>query len=68
MSGAKLAKALSRLGFQVVRIKGNHHFMRHPEGRCTVIPIHRGDTIGPGLLAQILRDCDIDRDALRRVL
>ncbi|MGD0627063.1 MAG: hypothetical protein ABSB32_20440 [Thermodesulfobacteriota bacterium] len=24
--------------------------MRHPDGRCTVIPVHSGEIIGPGLL------------------
>jgi predicted RNA binding protein YcfA (HicA-like mRNA interferase family) len=53
--------ALSKAGFAVARIKGSHHFLRHPDGRGTVLPIHAGETIGPGLLAAILRDCELDR-------
>jgi predicted RNA binding protein YcfA (HicA-like mRNA interferase family) len=64
----QLVKTLSRMGFAVVRIKGRHHFLRHPDGRCTVVPVHRGETIGPGLLAQILRDCEITREDLRDTL
>lgn len=44
-------KSLRKLGFEVIRMKGSHHFLRHPDGRSTVIPVHRGETIGRGLLA-----------------
>jgi predicted RNA binding protein YcfA (HicA-like mRNA interferase family) len=60
--------ALRKLGFEVARIKGNHHFMRHPDGRATVVPVHRGEVIGPGLLAKILNDCEIAADVLRSLL
>ena len=66
ITGSQLIKALRRLGFDVIRIKGSHRFLQHPDGRCTVVPVHRGETIGRGLLAQILRDCDISRDDLTR--
>jgi predicted RNA binding protein YcfA (HicA-like mRNA interferase family) len=68
VSARVLIRALRRLGFEVVRVKGSHHFLRHPDGRCTVIPVHRGEKIGPGLLAQIMRDCEIDRDQLQQLL
>jgi len=53
--------ALRRAGFDVARVKGSHHFLRHADGRGTVVPVHSGETIGPGLLAAILRDCEIER-------
>jgi predicted RNA binding protein YcfA (HicA-like mRNA interferase family) len=68
VAGSQLVKALSRLGFELVRVKGSHHFLRHPDGRCTVIPVHRGETIGRGLLAQIMRDCEITHEDLRKAL
>ena len=68
LNGTQLIKALKRLGFVLIRIKGSHHFLRHPDGRCTVVPVHRGETIGRGLLAQILRDCDITREELQSEL
>jgi predicted RNA binding protein YcfA (HicA-like mRNA interferase family) len=57
-----------RAEFAVVRIKGSHHFLRHADGRATVIPAHAGESIGPGLLSQILRDCEIGRDDLMWLL
>jgi len=66
LNGTQLIKALRRLGFDVIRIKGSHHFLRHPDGRCTVVPVHRGETIGRGLFAQILRDCEITREDIQK--
>lgn len=67
-TGARLVKALCKLGFEVIRTKGSHLFLRHADGRCTVVPVHRGETIGRGLFAQILRDCELDRDELEEQL
>ncbi len=66
--GKDLLSALRRIGFDVNRVKGSHHFLRHPDGRSTVVPVHAGETIGPGLLASILRDVKITRDELQRLL
>ncbi|NLE40654.1 MAG: addiction module toxin, HicA family [Lentisphaerae bacterium] len=33
ITGSQLIKALRRLGFDVIRIKGSHHFLQHPDGR-----------------------------------
>jgi len=63
-TGKQFIKALRKFGFEVIRIKGSHYFLQHRDGRCTVIPVHRGETIGKGLLAQILRDCDIKREEI----
>ncbi|NLX07032.1 MAG: type II toxin-antitoxin system HicA family toxin [Phycisphaerae bacterium] len=64
VTGIQLIRALRRLGFDVVRVRGSHHFLKHADGRCTVVPVHRGETIGRGLFAQILKDCDLTREEL----
>jgi predicted RNA binding protein YcfA (HicA-like mRNA interferase family) len=68
LTGRAVIAALGRGGFQTIRIKGSHHFLRHADGRSTVVPVHAGETIGPGLLGQILRDCKVTRDQLREWL
>ena len=65
VSGVELIAVLSKLGFSVLRIKGSHHFLRHEDGRSTVVPVHSGETFGPGLLHKILRDCQLSADDLR---
>ena len=62
ITGPEIVTALRKAGFEVARIKGSHHFLRHADGRGTVVPVHSGETIGPGLLTAILRDCEIERD------
>ena len=61
IKGQELVTALHRAGFEVIRVKGSHYFLRHPDGRCTVVPVHRGETIGPGLLSKILRPVQLAR-------
>jgi predicted RNA binding protein YcfA (HicA-like mRNA interferase family) len=68
LNAQKLIKALQKAGFEVIRIRGSHHFLRHPDGRCTVIPVHRGETIGPGLMSEILRDCEVNLEELTKLL
>jgi predicted RNA binding protein YcfA (HicA-like mRNA interferase family) len=62
MTGKEVIDAFHKAGFQVIHTKGSHHFLRHPDGRITVVPAHSGEMIGPGLMAKILRDCDLTRE------
>ena len=68
VTGKHLIKALKGIGFEVIRRKGSHNFLQHPDGRCTVVPTHVGETIGRGLLAQIMRDCEITPEDLKKTL
>ena len=68
LQGKQLVKILKKKKFSVIRVKGSHNFLRHSDGRCTVIPVHSGETIGPGLLSKILRDCEITRDDLLKLI
>jgi predicted RNA binding protein YcfA (HicA-like mRNA interferase family) len=68
LTGPELIAALAKAGFQAVRVKGSHHFIRHQDGRSTVIPAHSGEVLGPGITAKILRDCDLAPDTLRDLL
>ena len=68
VQGSDLLKALQRNGFEVVRIRGSHHFVKHPDGRGTAIPVHSGETIGPGLLSKILREIEFTREELKAIL
>ncbi|HEY6000853.1 MAG TPA: type II toxin-antitoxin system HicA family toxin [bacterium] len=68
LTGRRVIAALRKAGFKVVRSKGSHHFLQHPDGRATVVPVHSGETIGPGLLAKILRDCELTRKDLQKLV
>ena len=61
LTGKELLKILEKKhGFQVLRVRGSHHFMSHADGRRTVVPVHAREHLGPGLLAKILRDLELD--------
>jgi predicted RNA binding protein YcfA (HicA-like mRNA interferase family) len=68
VTGKELVAILGKAGFQILRIKGSHHFLRHSDGRSTVVPVHSGESIGPGLFLRILRDCDLNRDEFEKLL
>ena len=64
LSGKQVVAALETHGFEVIRVRGSHHYVRHPDGRSTVVPVHAGESIGRGLMAKILRDAEISHDLL----
>jgi predicted RNA binding protein YcfA (HicA-like mRNA interferase family) len=68
VSGKTLIAVFKRIGFEEIRVKGSHHFLKHPDGRTTVIPVHSNETLGPGLLASILRDVKLSRTGLQDLL
>lgn len=57
--GKDLVRLLQTLGFEIVRTRGSHVFLRHSDGRVTTVPVHSGEVIGPGLLRSILRDVEM---------
>ncbi len=63
---AVLVSALILAGFVQLQARGGHYFLRHADGRVTVVPVFSGEHIGPGLLHRILRDCEMSEDDLRR--
>lgn len=67
ISARELQTILSRLGFPLVRQKGSHALWQHDDGRVTIVPVHRGEDIGRGLLRQIIRDVGIDLEEFVRL-
>ena len=64
----KVIKTLKKMGFKKVRQKGSHIFMRHPDGRTTLVPVHKGEEIGRGLLRKIIRDIKTKRDEFLKLV
>ena len=63
-----MLKILRKAEFEVIRIKGSHHFIRHTDGRATVIPVHGKETIGIGLFHKILKDCEMTVEEFTKLL
>ena len=68
LTGKEVASLLKKVGFIVERQRGSHVFLKHDDGRATVVPIHSGETIGPGLLSKILRDVEMTKDELLKII
>ena len=54
VTAKQLEKLVISLGFEFKRQKGSHAFYKHPNGRYTTIPHHKGRKISRPLLRQII--------------
>lgn len=68
LTGKEIISLLKKAGFVIERQRGSHVFLKHFDGRATVVPVHAGETIGPGLLAKILRDAEMTREDFQKLL
>ncbi len=57
-----MEKLLLKLGFEAVRQKGSHAFYRHPDGRTTTLPKHKGRDLSRPLIREILREIELNPD------
>jgi predicted RNA binding protein YcfA (HicA-like mRNA interferase family) len=65
----EVIRALERLGFKCTKkSKGSHFRYKHPGGRRTTVPVHKGKDISRGLLRKILKDVDISVEELAKLL
>ncbi|MGH7058799.1 MAG: type II toxin-antitoxin system HicA family toxin [Stellaceae bacterium] len=69
LNGRAVIVALERAGFEVIRVKGSHYFLRHRNDptRRTVVPAHRTN-LPPGTLRAILRQARLSRAELLELL
>ena len=43
LSANKVIKVLDKLGFKIIRKKGSHVILKHPDGRVIIVPVHKGE-------------------------
>lgn len=67
ISAEDMERILFRLGFDRKRQVGSHVMYTHPDGRCTVVPFHKGEDLGRGLIRKILRDIGISPEEYERL-
>jgi predicted RNA binding protein YcfA (HicA-like mRNA interferase family) len=44
------------------------YFLKHPDGRRTVVLVHAGEAIGPGLFSKILMDVKLTKEEFYRLM
>ncbi len=54
-------RGLERAGFEVVRIKGSHHFLVHRDDktRMTNVPVHASRDVARGTLRDIIKQAGL---------
>ncbi len=60
----EVVSILTSLGFIEVRQRGAHKQFRHPDGRGTTVPFHKGRDISPLLLRKIAWDVGMTAEEL----
>jgi len=68
LNARQIIVALEKVGFEIIRQKGSHVRLRHPDGRVVTVPVHKGQDIGRGLLRKILRDAELTREEFVQLL
>jgi predicted RNA binding protein YcfA (HicA-like mRNA interferase family) len=68
VDSSKMEKLLFKLGFEKVRQKGSHVFYRHPDGRYTTVPHHKGRMLARPLIREILKEIKIGVEEYNKYL
>jgi len=66
LSGKEIIKALAKVGFVAVRQKASHVFLRHADGRRTVVPLH--GEVNKSTLMDIIEQCKLTRQEFLKLL
>lgn len=66
LTAQEILAVLQRQGFAPVRQSGSHVVLKHPDGRRTTVPLHKGRDLGRGLLRQIMRDANLTVEDLAK--
>jgi len=70
LSGKKLIKAISKIGFQHIRTSGSHAILNKftEDGRKITIPVPLHKELAKGTLKSIMRQVDLDVETLISLL
>lgn len=59
MKSLDLIKLLENDGWEIVRINGSHHIMKHPSKTRTISVPHPKKELGTGIVRQIKKDAGL---------
>ena len=65
LSGIEVIKALNKAGFRAARQSGSHVVLRHPDGRRTVVPLHK--ELDRGTLMGIIEQCKLTKEQFMKL-
>lgn len=63
-----MVKILELIGFEIVRIKGSHYFLKSEENKLvTTVPIHDNENLSVGIIKDVLSDVDISKEEYEKL-
>ncbi|RQD83145.1 MAG: addiction module toxin, HicA family [Methanocalculus sp. MSAO_Arc2] len=69
INGDKVIRTLKKAGFEVVHIRGSHHYLHHAErGFLVTVPVHSGQIVAPKTLQTILSQAGLSPEEFRKLL
>ena len=68
LTGRQVVRVLMKAGFRKASQEGSHLKMVHADGRISVIPIHKGESIRVGLMSKILKDIKLSREEFQKLI
>ena len=67
--GDVAVKAFIRAGFQLDHVRGSHHILKKSGHRYHLsVPVHKGQTLGRGLLRKLIRDAGMTEEEFLKFL
>jgi len=69
VTSREMVAALQKAGFLIIRSKGGHHLLRHPDdrSRTTTVSMHPGD-LPPGTVRVIIKQAKLSRQTFLDLL
>lgn len=64
----EIIHVLEMVGFEFSRQSGSHKIYKNPAGRRATVPYHKSTTLHPKVLNNILKDAELSREDLIRLL
>lgn len=69
VTGEEAVKAFGRAGYEVDRVRGSHHILRHPDkAELLSIPVHKGRIVGVGLLLSQIKVAGLTVEEFKELL
>jgi len=66
ISGKKAIRIFTKVGYRIVRQRGSHIRLHHPQKRPLTIPNHK--VLGKGILRKLLRDAEFSVEEFIKLL
>ena len=68
INAKRFEKLLIELGFHIIRQKGSHVFYKHPDGRYTTLPHHKGRDLSRPLIRAVLKEIKLEIGDYKKLL